>query len=97
MTSPERVAAVEIEIAGVSKWFGAAGEGPPVLERVSLAIRHNEFVALLGRSGCGKTTLLNIIAGLLEPSAGEVRVKQRLVTGPGEGKGMVFQQHALFP
>jgi ABC-type nitrate/sulfonate/bicarbonate transport system ATPase subunit len=68
-----------------------------VLERIDLAIRHNEFVALLGRSGCGKTTLLNIIAGLLEPSAGEVRVRQRLVTGPGEGKGMVFQQHALFP
>jgi ribosomal protein S16 len=44
-----------------------------------------------------KSTLLNLVAGLLEPSAGEVRVKGRPVTGPGEGKGMVFQQHALFP
>src|SRR5918996_4811630 len=90
-------ATVEIEIDAIGKRFGAAGETPPVLDGISLAIRHNEFVALLGRSGCGKTTLLNIIAGLLEPSSGEVRVKGRRVTGPGGGKGMVFQQHALFP
>jgi ABC-type nitrate/sulfonate/bicarbonate transport system ATPase subunit len=89
-------APVEIEIDGLSKRFGAAHE-PLVLDRIDLAIHHNEFVALLGRSGCGKSTLLNLVAGLLEPSAGEVRVKGRRVVGPGEGKGMVFQQHALFP
>jgi NitT/TauT family transport system ATP-binding protein len=67
------------------------------LEAVSLTIQDNEFVTVVGRSGCGKTTLLNIIAGLVEPSGGEVRVNGRPVTGPGGGKGMVFQQHALFP
>jgi ABC-type nitrate/sulfonate/bicarbonate transport system ATPase subunit len=89
-------APVEIEIDALCKRFGAPHE-PLVLDRIDLAIRHNEFVALLGRSGCGKSTLLNLVAGLLEPSAGEVRVKGRRVLGPGEGKGMVFQQHALFP
>jgi ABC-type nitrate/sulfonate/bicarbonate transport system ATPase subunit len=85
----------EIEIDGLSKRFGA--DAPLVLDRIDLAIDHNAFVALLGRSGCGKSTLLNLVAGLLEPTDGEIRVKGRPVTGPGEGKGMVFQQHALFP
>jgi ABC-type nitrate/sulfonate/bicarbonate transport system ATPase subunit len=94
---PEPSSPVEIEVDGVGKRFGPEETAPLVLDRISLSVRHNEFVSLLGRSGCGKTTLLNIIAGLLEPSSGEVRVQGRRVTGPGEGKGMVFQQHALFP
>jgi ABC-type nitrate/sulfonate/bicarbonate transport system ATPase subunit len=92
-----RPGSAEIEIERLSKRFGAEREAPLVLDRISLSIQHNEFVALLGRSGCGKSTLLNLVAGLLEPSAGEVRVKGKRVVGPGEGKGMVFQQHALFP
>jgi ABC-type nitrate/sulfonate/bicarbonate transport system ATPase subunit len=85
-----------IEVRGVQKRF-AEGEGSLVLDGIDLAIQDNEFVTLVGRSGCGKTTLLNVIAGLVAASAGEVRVNGRPVTGPGGGKGMVFQQHALFP
>jgi ABC-type nitrate/sulfonate/bicarbonate transport system ATPase subunit len=85
-----------IEVRGVAKQY-AEGEGGRVLDGIDLAIRDNEFVTLVGRSGCGKTTLLNVIAGLVAPTAGEVRVDGRPVTGPGGGKGMVFQQHALFP
>ena len=88
----------KIEIRGVTKRYESedAAQGLAV-ENVSLTIEDNEFVTLVGRSGCGKTTLLNIIAGLVEPTGGEVLVNGRRVTGPGGGKGMVFQQHALFP
>ena len=86
----------KIEVLRVSKQFGDAA-APPVLRDIDLACAENEFVCLLGRSGCGKTTLLNIIAGLLLPTSGEVRVDGVRVTGPGRGKGMVFQQNALFP
>jgi ABC-type nitrate/sulfonate/bicarbonate transport system ATPase subunit len=90
--------AAAIEIAGVAKRFATDPPGmPPVLGRVDVTIAPNEFVALVGRSGCGKTTLLNIIAGLETASAGEVRVGGAVVTGPGGGKGVVFQQNALFP
>jgi ABC-type nitrate/sulfonate/bicarbonate transport system ATPase subunit len=85
-----------IELRGVAKQY-AEGEGGLALDGIDLAIQDNEFVTLVGRSGCGKTTLLNVIAGLVAPSSGEVRVDGRPVTGPGGGKGMVFQQHALFP
>lgn len=87
-----------IEIRGVTKRYESedASRGLAV-ENISLTIQDNEFVTLVGRSGCGKTTLLNIIAGLIEPTHGEVLVNGRQVTGPGGGKGMVFQQHALFP
>jgi ABC-type nitrate/sulfonate/bicarbonate transport system ATPase subunit len=87
-----------IEIRSATKRYEAeATERGLALEGITLTIQDNEFVTLVGRSGCGKTTLLNIIAGLVAPTDGEVRVDGRPVTGPGGGKGMVFQQHALFP
>ncbi|GAB5377089.1 MAG: ABC transporter ATP-binding protein [Acuticoccus sp.] len=88
-----------IEIEHVEKTFGARSGGAAltVLDDISLTIEENAFVSLVGRSGCGKTTLLNILAGLEAPTAGSVRIAGRPVAGPGQGQGVVFQQHALFP
>ena len=89
---------VKIRIQSVSKAFATDAPGAaPVLGELSLDVRENEFVVLLGRSGCGKTTLLNIVAGLEVASSGSVRVDDELVQRPGQGKGVVFQQGALFP
>lgn len=87
-----------INIKRVSKTYRSAdGREVPALQEVNIDIKPNEFVCLLGRSGCGKTTLLNMIAGFLNPSVGEIRVGNEKVTGPGKGKGVVFQQFGLFP
>ena len=88
----------KIEMDHLGKRFDSDDPAlPPVLDDIQLKVAENEFVVLLGRSGCGKTTLLNIIAGLERASSGEARVDNRVVTRPGAGKGMVFQQGALFP
>src|SRR5215469_5176446 len=68
-----------------------------VLDDVNLNLREGEIVALLGRSGSGKSTLLRIVAGLLTPTAGEVRWRDKPMHGPAEGVAMVFQSFALFP
>jgi NitT/TauT family transport system ATP-binding protein len=65
------------------------------LGEVELEIFAEEFVCLIGKSGCGKTTLLNMIAGFVSPSTGRILVDGERVVGPGGGKGMVFQQRGL--
>jgi ABC-type nitrate/sulfonate/bicarbonate transport system ATPase subunit len=95
--APVAPGAPKIALRGVTKRYDAGVAGAAVLAGIDLAVAENEFVTLVGRSGCGKTTLLNIVAGLLEASAGEVLVDGAPVTGPGRGKGVVFQNKALFP
>ncbi|MGQ7843273.1 ABC transporter ATP-binding protein [Granulosicoccus sp. 3-233] len=68
-----------------------------VLDNVSLDIPKGRFVSIVGHSGCGKSTLLRIMAGLTQPTLGEVRVDGNVVDGPHASRGMVFQQDAVFP
>jgi NitT/TauT family transport system ATP-binding protein len=67
------------------------------LERLSLQVERNEFVALLGPVGCGKTTLLRIFAGFLQPAEGTVRCAGSVIDGPGWQRGYVLQEQAIFP
>lgn len=68
-----------------------------ILNDVNLEIASGEFVCVLGKSGCGKSTLLNLLAGYLKPDGGSIFLDDKEIDGPGADRGVVFQQHALFP
>jgi len=71
--------------------------GTVALENLSMDVRANEILCLLGPSGCGKSTVLNLIAGFELPTSGEVSLDGREITVPGPERGVIFQEHALFP
>jgi NitT/TauT family transport system ATP-binding protein len=87
----------KLAIDHVSKNFQSASGPVLALDRVNLNVAEGEFVCLVGASGCGKTTLLNIIAGLEKPDSGTVLADGKPVTGPGRERLVMFQEPALFP
>ncbi len=86
-----------LEIDGVGRVFQSAKGPVQALRDVSFDVMRREFVSVIGPSGCGKSTLNRILAGLDEPSSGEVRLDGKRVVDPGAERGMVFQGYTLFP
>lgn len=72
-------------------------DGNTVLKGLNLKVNPHEFICILGKSGCGKSTLLNLLAGFTKPDDGFITVNNEIVTNPSKSRGVVFQEHALFP
>jgi nitrate/nitrite transport system ATP-binding protein len=83
-----------LKVEGLSKTFTPT---KPVFDQVSFSIDKGEFVCIIGHSGCGKTTALNVLAGLDTATSGHVFMDNREVSGPSLERGVVFQSHALMP
>ncbi len=86
---------ISVEHVGLT-YSGLAGQ-VTALEGISFTVEPQEFVSVIGRSGCGKTTLMNIVAGFLEPTHGRVLIDNQVIRGPGPDRCVVFQQYAVFP
>jgi nitrate/nitrite transport system ATP-binding protein len=86
-----------LKIDRVRKTFASGSRQTEVLADVTLAIEKGEFVSIIGHSGCGKTTLLNIVAGLTRATTGGVLLEDREVDEPGPDRAVVFQNHSLLP
>ncbi|MFC6338686.1 ATP-binding cassette domain-containing protein [Pseudomonas sp. CCM 7891] len=86
-----------IEISNLSIVLGEQQQAFEAVKALDCQIEPGQFVCILGPSGCGKSTLLGALAGHLRPSQGSLRVDAKAVVGPSQQRGMVFQQHTLFP
>jgi nitrate/nitrite transport system ATP-binding protein len=86
-----------LELAHVGKGYGAAAARTEVLHDINLTVERGEFVAIVGYSGAGKTTLINMVSGLAAPDTGTVTLDGKPITGPGADRGVVFQNYSLLP
>ena len=86
-----------LELSQVSKGYGTGLSRRSVLKDINLSVEHGEFVAIVGYSGAGKTTLISMIAGLLKPDTGTAKMNGEIITGPGPERGIVFQNYSLLP
>jgi len=86
-----------LHIDRVGKTFRFGRETVSAVRDVTLEVRHGEFVAFIGHSGCGKSTVLNMVAGIYPPSTGSIHLGGRAVAGPGPDRAMVFQSYSLLP
>jgi nitrate ABC transporter ATP-binding subunit len=86
-----------LQIKQVSKVYPTPKGPYTVLEDINLTVKEGEFVCLIGHSGCGKTTLLNMVAGFNQPTVGDIFLKQEPVVRPGLDRMMVFQNYSLLP
>ena len=84
-----------LEVKNIRKSF--ASSEVQVLKDISFNVKTGEFVCLLGKSGCGKSTLLDLLAGYTKPDGGELILDGKKIKGPGIDRGLVFQEHALYP
>jgi NitT/TauT family transport system ATP-binding protein len=88
----------QIELRNISLQYESAENSVTALQDVSFGVDAAEFLCVVGQSGCGKTTMLNIVAGFLKPTQGEILISGKTVTGKGLDRGIVFQDFAqLFP
>ncbi|HVG50559.1 MAG TPA: ATP-binding cassette domain-containing protein, partial [Xanthobacteraceae bacterium] len=86
-----------ISLEGIAKRYPAPGGATTIFENLWLAMNRGEFTCVIGHSGCGKTTVLNILAGLDEPTEGTVIVDNLAIDGPSLDRAVIFQGHSLLP
>src|SRR4029434_6970691 len=85
-----------ISIQGIARIYPKSGGGyTSIFENLWLSMDRGEFICVIGHSGCGKTTVLNVLAGLDEPSSGAVIVDGQAIEGPSLDRAVIFQSHAL--
>ena len=95
----ERIAArpTVMQVKNLGRVFHGRSGDVSALDDINFEVRRREFICVIGQSGCGKSTLIRILAGLDDPTSGQVLLDGKHVAGPGPDRGMVFQGYTLFP